>query len=863
MAPDNSALHVGTLSGDLYVVDPVNLVVTKRYPSNTISDYGFTANAVFALANGKLLLQKYFLVPSFSWVDGNGPLALWNPADNSIVKFLDPNGFDGLMPEEGTCLQSFEFGILTNNRTRILLTPVLTAEGSSILCSFDPNADTWVWSPTITDGDGGDLTTLAVSPDGNTVAAFDGTKIYVLNAATLQIKNSFAVAPSQTLITSMAIGTDNQTVYASGAQNNELIYAYNLTTGAQVGWMPLVQVAGETPLMQGVSSNGLIGGVMEQGFGFLDTSALNSLPVGSPFGTGNPAPAYGPITGGTITSWLTGSSSNTIPSLGSVYFGGTAATGVSVSTNTLYAMTPGGTPGPVDVITTATDDGEQILPEAFSYGPSILEAPTSYATAEGGGPAQVYGYGFGPSDIQDLSAEIVTPPSDLNIRIGGYAAQVTGYLPVPYSMGGFAPQPFPLVGAEFTVPPGSAGSSVNLTVSNSSGSTTVVNGFTYLPQIQVFPIDGQLIDGVYDSLRDLYYFTDATQIRVFSRSQGKWLNPIPVPSPIGVSGTERLYGIAMSPDQSKIVASDAGKNVLYVIDAANPSSIKSYPLTSPYPTIESYTPSGIAITNSGTMYFTADEPYGRLPISADGTKIYFNNGVNIGYLDITATAGEGIPAPLIAIDPVTGQTTQVNSGATYCTGCNDLGQGGYEIALASNQTSIFADGFTMDSNINIEGFQELNWRESFDADYYYGATLSPDGSLVFQPGPQSIDIFDGRTGAYRSRVSLSVPLSPNYRALIGDGKDNVLVAITGDTGNGIAVIDLSPIPEPNPLPYLHLSPPAKLNVAHPNISTIRDSRSVSSSQAAVPSLASPGIRIQHRMRKFVAPYNSAGGQLSQ
>jgi len=35
-----------------------------------------------------------------------------------------------------------------------------------------------------------------------------------------------------------------------------------------------------------------------------------------------------------------------------------------------------------------------------------------------------------------------------------------------------------------------------------------------------------------------------------------------------------------------------------------------------------------------------------------------------------------------------------------------------------------------------------------------------------------------------------------YDALVGDGKDNVLVAITGENGDGIAVIDLSSLPEP-------------------------------------------------------------------
>jgi hypothetical protein len=93
-APDGSVLYVGTMIGDLYVVDPVHLTIERRYPTASISPYGFASNAVFALADGKLLLETYFLVPGYSYVDGNGPLALWNPADNSTVEFTGQTGTD-------------------------------------------------------------------------------------------------------------------------------------------------------------------------------------------------------------------------------------------------------------------------------------------------------------------------------------------------------------------------------------------------------------------------------------------------------------------------------------------------------------------------------------------------------------------------------------------------------------------------------------------------------------------------------------------------------------------------------------------------------------------------------------------------
>ncbi|HEY4381836.1 MAG TPA: hypothetical protein VGN01_15915, partial [Acidobacteriaceae bacterium] len=506
-----------------------------------------------------------------------------------------------------------------------------------------------------------------------------------------------------------------------------------------------------------------------------------------------------------------------------------------------------------DVYTLTPDGGEQILSEAFSYGPSILEAPTGYATAEGGGNAQVYGYGLGPSYIPNLSQQIVTPPVDLGITIGNTRANVTGYLPGPYSADSYYTLPFPLVGAEFTIPPGVAGSTVDLSLTNSSGSTTLKQALAYLPPITTYAINGSLLDGVYDSLRDIYYFTDANQIRVFSRSRG-WLAPISVPPVIGAVGPERLLGVALSPDNSKLVVSDAGGCVIYVIDANNPANIKSYPLASILffsPLTE--TPSGVAITNAGQIYFTtfdqngdgspflvhinpmtgkADNPsvgdfqylqtqgpfqYGRLPITADGSRIYFSNYGQVGYID--TVTGKGI----------------------FASQTDNLGQGGFDVYLSPNQTSLYADGFLMDSQTAIRGFQSLNYREAFDADYVYGATLSPDGTLLFQPGTGFIDVFDGRTGIFRTRISLSVTLSPNYRALVGDKIDNVQIAITGETGNGIAVIDLNSIPEPNPLPYPEVAGPA-----HPSLFAPSSTQLLAKPRAITPAVPAPGHGIKHR-----------------
>jgi|GEM_PF-2007665 len=847
LAPDGSALYVGTLAGDIYVVDPVQLSIVKRYPSNTISPYGFTANAVYALSNGKLLLMRYFLVAGYSFVDGNGPLALWNPEDNSIVKFEPATSQDGLMPEANTCFGQFEFGILTNNRSRFLLTPTLTAEGSSILCSLDPNAGTFVYSPVLASKDGSSLSTLAVSPDGKTVAAFDGTNVYVLDAATLALKSQFAVVSTQTLFQypSMAIGADNKTLYLAGAQNNEFIYTYDLTTAKQTGWLPAIQLEGSfaafepsTTYLQAVSTNGLIAGILDQGVGLIDTNAVNPLPVGIPFGPATTSVPYGPVAGGTTTSWLpsAGFASPATPTLGSIYFGAAAATNTSVTakpTATLYATSPAGNAGPVDLITVTPDGGEQILPDAFSYGPWVLEAPTNYATAEGGGPASIYGYGLGQNYMPNSNAPAPVP-SDLQIQVGGRSATVSGYDSDAYYGAGYLTLPLPLVGATYKVPAGIAGTSSDITVTNSAGSTTVKNALTYLPAVKTFPLNGgTLIDGVYDRKRDVYYFTDTNQVRVFSRTKGQWLTPIVIPKPTGALAAQRLWGVALSPDNSKLAVADFGAIAVYLIDPDNPSSIQSFPYGSqPYGGITE-SPTGIAVTNSGQVYLaTSDEngdgsPYllqmdtktgkvstvggvfgdpqtnspferaGRLPMSADGTRVYYNLDGEIGYINTT-----------------TGTLTYSASIAAL----EVAGYGDLEVVLAPNQTRVFVDQYVTDSQTNLLGFIGLNYREAPGAQYVYGAAMSPDGSLIFQPGPQAIDLFDGRTGAFRGRVSLPVTLTANYRALVATGQDNVLVGITG-AGDGLAVIDLSAVQEPAPVPYIDPLPVEAAATAAPPLRT--------------------------------------------
>jgi hypothetical protein len=169
----------------------------------------------------------------------------------------------------------------------------------------------------------------------------------------------------------------------------------------------------------------------------------------------------------------------------------------------------------------------------------------------------------------------------------------------------------------------------------------------------------------------------------------------------------------------------------------------------------------------------------RLVLSADGSRVYFNNDGEFDVVDTTTN---------------TYQTANVGPLGSF--------SGGFELALTPDQTRLSAGGLITDSNGNGIAAQSLGWNPSYDANYVYGAAFSADSTLLFQPGVASIDAFDGFTGEFTSRISLPFELPENYRALVADGVDDFVVAITGATGDGIAVVDLRGVARPPAQPFL-------------------------------------------------------------
>lgn len=800
---DQSTLYVGTLIGDIYTIDPVAMAVTKRYAASEIGPNGYPAISALPLADGRMALlgePNGLEGVELAGVDGFSSIAIWNPADNSISQY---GGFGSASPLCGNRGSFFGFA-LTSDRQSIL---VGGEEQGSGFCEMNATTGSY-----ITATPSGSPLHFVESPDGKYLAfptSTQGAAIY--DAHTLTLLNQFSVAGDTAVNATFVFSGDSQTLFVQGTSSSEgfgdgVVYAYNIVTGQLIGWLPDLFVTSQgsgfalgrvgSPNYEVADKTGLLIGPLEEGLGFLDTSAIRQGSVGTLFstdGAGFLEPATGPTAGGTIVQQARQIASVDVTAM---YFGSQVATDFSLSTpsnlgSTFSATTPPGPAGPVPVYKFMADGGMQLIPDGFSYGPTILEAIPNLATADGGGTGVLYGYGFGPVGTTNVGS---TLPMDVSVSVAGAPAKITGaFLNSTYSYD----TAFLWQSLSYVIPPGNPGSGADVAIDTDSGIAIAKAAVTYLPATKQFPLPGSaLAQGVYDPVRDLYYFTDASMIRVFSLSQQQWMAPINVPN------ARRLWGVALSPDSSKLVATDMTGNVVFLIDPSNPSSQKAFPMPVAQGQTTGPAPIGVAVANSGLAYIVTTNTVLQLDTGSGtftDTKIGMGSNTYSPIQELrTEISSDSSRVYFDALGTVTYIETATGDHFSNLTACCGKGS---DLALSQDQSRVVASQFSYDADLNPNSFLTLNDRESQGTTYVYGVKLSPDGGLLFQPSTNGIDIFDGRLGVFLDRLALPFALATNYDALVEDGKDNVLLAITGANGDGIAVVDLTSIAEPSPLPY--------------------------------------------------------------
>jgi hypothetical protein len=778
VSPYNGSLYAGTLIGDIYQVDTSKLIVTNRYPSASIGPSGFTATTALVLSDGRLALQG--AAGGILGVDGYSASVVWDPLTNSM-----DTGTDGSICNVGN---QGAFAV-SGDRTRILVTWVDTS-ASAPICSYDPIAKIATY---------GSLSTPSGSPVRQIIPTPDGTRFFlttnlqgvaVFDAKTVQLLGQITGPNPYSGIPNAASGAvmslDGTTLYLVD-QSSGAVGAFGTTSLTQTGWIPSFTVIDLqiSIVASAIDETGLIVGPIGHGVAFVDASQITTAQP-TLISSGYASPPTGPLAGGTKLANFANGNVTDSAALSQVYVGNLPGIEASFATspgheNSAQVTTPpSNQSGAVDLAVVLSDGGVGLVPEGFSYGPTILEVVPNGATAEGGQTGAIIGYGFG-----DSTAEI-------QVTVGGQSAPVTQV----YDYAPIEPYPFPTNALQFTIPPGTAGTVVNVTVTTASGSATATGAFYYTAALESYPITANLQAGIYDAGRNLYYFADQSQIQVLSVSTGKWLSPIHLP---GVGSKTQLLAISESPDGTKLAVSDYGDQAIYVLNPDSPTSATAYPMSLDNDGFSSsLAPDGLAVTDTGMVYFDTNDINGtgtpafhklnsaagsitdlgsfqsggvsdefdRALLSPDGSKVYSSIEGNSFWLDTSNDQINYSNAPALSGDFP-------------------------DLAVSGDGSTVDAAGELTDASLNPENeIAYIDWETWFPL-AANGQKVNQDGSILFSPLTDGIDMIARNTGRLLYRIQIPVTPANIYDALVVAEGQNSLAVITA---TGVAFVDLSGLP---------------------------------------------------------------------
>jgi len=774
VSPYNGSLYAATLIGDVYQVNTSTLSITSRYVSASIGPNGFEAGQVFALSDGRLALIGGGWAPNEGTSIAGGLVAVWNSSTNAMDYGVGPWGI---------CSQRSSGNVVSaasGDRTRLL---VFNGEA----CSYDPIAqvETYGTLP----GAAFDAFEILPTPDGtkfivttnvNGIAEFDAKTVQLL--AQNVGDGSYDVLPGGA--SSGVVSQDGKTVFLMNYAGS-VGGAFSTANVTQTGWLPDTFPFDNT--IGAIDPTGLIIGPATHGVQFIDGATVYA---GAPtvLVASDPALSTGPLSGGTQVANAFGPLTTSSATLAQYYVGNVQGFDVS---NWGMTTPPSSFDGPVDLTVVLSDGATATLPDAFSYGPTILEVVPNGATAEGGQTGTIVGYGFGNSD------------SGIQISIGGESATITAVKDDPYyDWNSTLINAFPTNAVRFTIPPGAAGSKVDVTVTTPSGTATAKGAFNYTAASTSYPLTSNLQSGIYDASRNLYYFADQSKIQVLSTAVGQWQAPIALS---GISSNSQLLAISESPDGSHLAVSDFGGQAIYVLNPSNPSTVQRFPMTLDNDGFSSkFQPSGLAVTNGGLVYF-ATECLGCLnaPLfhelnSAQGTI------VDVGVGKSNGSASDQFDRVLLSPDG-----SRVYLGYRwYETSTNEENMAPFaylsddysNLAISNDGGTLALDTQFADNSLNVEDDTAyLDW-ELWYATAVPTSKLNQDGSILFQPLTDGIDLLSRNSGRLLYRIQVPQTPAAVYDPLVmAEGTNKVLVI----TSTGVSLVDMSslPIPWSNSQPF--------------------------------------------------------------
>jgi hypothetical protein len=801
LSVDCATLWVGTATELAVAIDTATLKVRSRYSIQPLSP---VPNSVFdrpeellPLSGGKIMMRLR---------QSGAPqslLAIWDPAASSLVNLtsvqpaLFQNGL-GAMAR-------------TADHTKIF---VAANDASGASAIFDANGNA-IAGP---HGFGaGTIPLVAANPDGTRFAvefvSGAATQLILLDAALNQVATPVSFSAQ-----ALAFSRDGNFLYASeSAAGPPLIAVFDGRTMQPIGQVADASIQGVHSEIEEADETQLLFGIANRGISFIDTAKPSALPPSAPSFAPAPAaqPSQGPFTGGTAT-FLAGQN---FESTAQLKFGQQLAPAPTLSpTQMQVAAPPSVTNGGVNVTAFFPSGWLAIAPEAFSYGPQILEILPNAGAKAGGDAIQIYGYGFG-ADATQITAKIGGASSVLQ--------KVETFTTIASSLALDATYPFPLQRITLLTPPGAPGQS-DVTVTSAAGTTTSARAFQYTQSAQIFPKPGLYKFVLYDQKRQWLYLSATDHVDVFDLAAAQF-HAMRITPPGGPPPNAALRGLALTPNASQLIVADFGAQSVYLLnpDAATGTSV-------PVGGVAGFLNSGparVAATSTQTVF---------VAMSGEGGSSAACSSC-LSQLNLSATPPTVQPAPqpevtsltgaplvqsdaagdtvFLAYDAVSGGPVGSWSAAAPNQFTTSLAkESAVDLAAASDGT-IFASragaateirgaNLTLTSTPASPELEQIPGRVLVP-----GLALHPTGALLYQPfltGPAptvppavgiqgGVDILDAHTGRLRLRLLLPealATLSSDIDALHGsfltiDENGQRIFALTT---SGLTVIQLADVP---------------------------------------------------------------------
>ncbi|HYL82908.1 MAG TPA: IPT/TIG domain-containing protein [Candidatus Angelobacter sp.] len=801
LSADGATLWVGTALDQVVAVDPVSLAIARRY---TLAGLTPIPNTIFnrpvealALSNGKLMVRLR------QPVSPEALLALWDPASNSLTN---------LTPAAPAVFQQ-GVGVLARSGDH---SKVLAAanDASGEVAVFDSGGNVVAGPATLGTGT---IPWLAANVDGSRYAAVlvsgGATQLLLLNASLSPFATYSAGA-----LHGVTFSRDGKKLYVSETlQGAPVITVLDGQTGQLLGRAPDAAIQGVSSEIEDADETQLLFALSNRGLSFLDASAPGHLPPVAPSLAAAPSatPSEGPITGGTAVV-LNGQN---FTSLAQLNFGSQSASNAAVSSPAqIQANSPASVVnGPVNLTAYFQNSWLALAPDAFSYGPQILQILPNAGTAAGGDSVQIYGYGFG-SDATKIT-----------VKIGGASAtvqRVENVANFAASLGLDASYPFPLERITLQTPAGASGKAdVNLAAP--AGSTTAAKSFQYLQSVNSFSKPALFKFLIYDQARQRIDLANIDHVDVFDLQQKIFLSPIDPPG--GPPPNAGLRGLALTPDGSQLVVADFGAQNVYLLDP-----VKGTGTTVSVGGVPGFTNSGparVAATSTQTVFvglsgeggsggacstclaqmnLTSSPPTIQPApqpevTSLTGAPLIQSNAAGDQVFLAFASAPGGPLALWNASSPNHFVTSAANASAV------DLGtapDGTMFVLQTNGATEVHAADLSLASVPAAPQLAQIPGRVLVP-----GLTLHPSGALLYQPfltgAPGSagvkggVDIVDAHSGVLRLRIFLPQQFMTDTDALHGsflaiDENGQRLFAITSSDGtpqNGaLTIVQLAAVP---------------------------------------------------------------------